>query len=114
MKKIVLALALILMGGATLSTASAAPAFPVQAGIAAIAQADSNLQLAGGWKHLSTGDGAVTTSITAIMGVARTANASIKATGIPAGTSRRNSAGTTTINIAAGSFTTEVHETILQ
>jgi len=51
MKKIVLALALILMGGATLSTASAASAVPVQAGIAAIAQADSNLQLVGGWKH---------------------------------------------------------------
>jgi len=51
MKKILLALALILMGGATLSTAQAANAAPAAMSIAQAAQADNGLQLVHGWKH---------------------------------------------------------------
>ncbi len=59
MKKIMLILALLIMGGFSLSTVSSAKAMPAPAGIAATTAADSGLQLIGGhrrhgrfrWKH---------------------------------------------------------------
>ena len=51
MKKLIFALALLVMGGASLSTASAAGIAPAAATINEAAQSDSVLQLTGGHGH---------------------------------------------------------------
>lgn len=51
MKKLIFALALLVMGGASLSTASAASISPAATTISEAAQSDSALQLAGGYRH---------------------------------------------------------------
>lgn len=51
MKRIFLAIALLVMGGISLSTVSSANAMPATASIAEAAEAKSGLQLVGSWKH---------------------------------------------------------------
>jgi hypothetical protein len=51
MKRTILAIALLTMGGASLSTVSTASAMPAAASISQAAQADGALQLVGGWRH---------------------------------------------------------------
>lgn len=51
MKKLIFALALLVMGGASLSTAHAASISPAAATISEAAQSDSALQLTGGGHH---------------------------------------------------------------
>jgi hypothetical protein len=51
MKKLIFALALLIMGGASLSTASAASLSPAVASIIEAGQSDSALQLTGGRHH---------------------------------------------------------------